>query len=205
MKEILSVSTTLFLLMDPFGNLPIFTSILKSFSNRKQILIVIREMLIALIIMITFLFTGKYIFSFLGLRIESISISGSIILFLISISMMFPDLNNTTCSNINKIYKEPFILPLATPLVAGPSVLSNIIVLSEKYNYQLNRLLLSLIISWFFATLILISSNIFFRLIGNKGMEALEKFMGLVLIIISVQMFLDGMNNYILLLNTIKI
>jgi len=176
--------------MDPLGNLPIFMTILKHIEAKRRRMIVIREMIIALIVMLLFLFVGEKILIVLNLKTETVSISGGIILFLIAINMIFPSEN----SNSNKVSKneEPFLVPLAIPLVAGPSLLATLMLLSHQYLNHISYLVGSLLIAWFFTVIILLLSGLFLKLFGSKGVNALERLMGLILIMLSTQMFLDG-------------
>lgn len=195
MIEIISDTILLFLIMDPLGNLPIFMSILKNIKPKKRIIIVIREMLFALIFMLIFLFLGEYILSLLSLRTETISISGGIILFLIAIKMIFPSQHEETINELET--KEPFLVPLAIPLISGPSILATLMLMSHKYPNKINSLLIGLLISWSISMIILMLSNIFLNFLGKKGIDALERLMGLLLIMISTQMFLDGIRAYL--------
>ncbi|QCI21162.1 YhgN family NAAT transporter [Buchnera aphidicola (Hyperomyzus lactucae)] len=190
MTEIISTTILLILIMDPLGNLPIFMTILKHIEAKRRRMIVIREMIIALIVMLLFLFVGEKILIVLNLKTETVSISGGIILFLIAINMIFPSEN----SNSNKVSKneEPFLVPLAIPLVAGPSLLATLMLLSHQYLNHISYLVGSLLIAWFFTVIILLLSGLFLKLFGSKGVNALERLMGLILIMLSTQMFLDG-------------
>lgn len=191
----ISATVLLFLIMDPLGNLPIFISLLKHFKPNRQRVIVIREMLIALFLMLIFLFAGEHLLSFFSLRTETVSISGGIILFLIAIKMIFPSQegNSTGLS----AEEEPFLVPMAIPLVAGPSILAALILLSHQYPMKINLLVISLLIAWGLSVVILMLSNVFLQLLGSKGVNALERLMGLLLVMISTQMFLDGVRAYL--------
>ncbi|MGL9769399.1 MAG: YhgN family NAAT transporter [Sodalis sp. (in: enterobacteria)] len=191
----ISATILLFLIMDPLGNLPIFMSVLKHLEPKRRRIIIIREMLIALMLMLIFLFAGEHILSFLNLHTETVSISGGIILFLIAIKMIFPSQDSN--SSGLPAGEEPFLVPLAIPLVAGPSILAALMLLSHQYPQQINQLLLALLIAWGLSVVILMLSNIFLRLLGNKGVSALERLMGLLLVMISTQMFLDGIHTYL--------
>ena len=116
MSEIISAAVLLILIMDPLGNLPIFMSVLKHTEPKRRRAIMIRELLIALLVMFIFLFAGEKILAFLNLRAETVSISGGIILFLIAIKMIFPSAEGS--SSGLPAGEEPFIVPLAIPLVA---------------------------------------------------------------------------------------
>ncbi|BGI51524.1 MAG: YhgN family NAAT transporter [Buchnera aphidicola (Ceratovacuna japonica)] len=195
MNKIISNTILLILIMDPLGNIPIFMSILKKFKKKRKKIILIREMFIALIIMILFLFSGEKILSFLNLKTQIVSISGGIILFLIAIKMIFSSNNNNFEKTIPE-KDEPFLVPLAVPLIAGPSILATLILLSHQYHNQKMILIIPLIIAWSFSLLVLMSTEIFINLFGENVVNALEKLMGLILIMLSTQMFLDGIKSW---------
>ncbi|XBC37548.1 MAG: YhgN family NAAT transporter [Buchnera aphidicola (Meitanaphis elongallis)] len=195
MNEMISSTILLILIMDPLGNLPIFMSILKNLEPKRRRIVLLREMIVALLIMLLFLFAGENILTFLNLKTETVSISGGIILFLIAIKMIFPShhYDNSIPPCING---EPFLVPLAIPLVAGPSLLATLILLSHEYLNKIMYLTGSLLIAWTFTVIILLLSNVFLRLFGSKGVDALERLMGLILIMLSTQMFLDGIKSW---------
>ncbi|CAL4324395.1 UPF0056 inner membrane protein YhgN [Buchnera aphidicola (Eriosoma grossulariae)] len=194
MDEMISTTILLIFIMDPIGNLPIFMSILKNIEPKRRQLILIREMIIALLIMLLFLFGGEKILLVLNLKTETISISGGIILFLIAIKMIFPNEENNNQTVMNQ--DEPFLVPLAIPLVAGPSLLATLILLSHQHPTQLFYLSSSLLIAWSITVVILLSSGFFLRIFGAKGINALERLMGLILIMLSTQMFLEGIRTW---------
>ncbi|WP_295164213.1 YhgN family NAAT transporter [uncultured Buchnera sp.] len=189
MNEIISTTILLILIMDPLGNLPIFMTILKNLDAKRRRIVVIREMIIALVVMLIFLFVGEKILTVLNLKTETVSISGGIILFLIAIKMIFPSDDNNSGTSSDE---EPFLVPLAIPLVAGPSLLATLMLLSHQYLHHMSYLVGSLLIAWFFTIIILLLSGLFLKLFGDKGVNALERLMGLILIMLSTQMFLDG-------------
>lgn len=195
MTEMISATILLLLIMDPLGNLPIFMSVLKHLEPKRRRVVLIREMLIALFIMLLFLFAGEKILTFLNLRTETVSISGGIILFLIAIKMIFP--SHESSSGGLPVGEEPFLVPLAIPLVAGPSLLATLMLLSHQYPNQMGHLVLALMIAWGATVVILLLSGLFLRLLGDKGVNALERLMGLILIMLATQMFLDGIRVYL--------
>ncbi|XBC38061.1 MAG: YhgN family NAAT transporter [Buchnera aphidicola (Floraphis choui)] len=194
MNEMISSTILLILIMDPLGNLPIFMSILKNLKPKRRRIVLLREMIVALLIMLLFLFAGEKILTFLNLKTETVSISGGIILFLIAIKMIFP--SHQYENNSLYINEEPFLVPLAIPLVAGPSLLATLILLSHEYLNKIMYLTISLLIAWGCTVIILLLSNVFLRLFGSKGVDALERLMGLILIMLSTQMFLDGIKSW---------
>lgn len=195
MTEMISATILLLLIMDPLGNLPIFMSVLKHLEPKRRRKVLLREMLIALAIMLLFLFAGEKILAFLNLRTETVSISGGIILFLIAIKMIFP--SHESSSSGLPAGEEPFLVPLAIPLVAGPSLLATLMLLSHQYPNQIGHLAGALLIAWGATVVILLLSGVFLKLLGEKGVDALERLMGLILIMLATQMFLDGIRAYL--------
>ncbi|KMV74201.1 antibiotic transporter, partial [bacteria symbiont BFo2 of Frankliniella occidentalis] len=195
MTELFSAAVLLVLIMDPLGNLPIFMSVLKHIDPKRRRVIIIRELLIALVIMLLFLFTGEKMLAFLNLRAETVSISGGIILFLIAIKMIFPSPESTTSGL--PAGEEPFLVPLAIPLLAGPSLLATLMLMSHQYPGDMGMLIIALSIAWGITAAILMMSGLFLRLLGSKGVNARERLMGLILIMIATQMFLDGIRAYL--------
>ncbi|MBW6054924.1 YhgN family NAAT transporter [Escherichia coli] len=177
------------LIMDPLGNLPIFMSVLKHTEPKRRRAIMVRELLIALLVMLVFLFAGEKILAFLSLRAETVSISGGIILFLIAIKMIFPSASGN--SSGLPAGEEPFIVPLAIPLVAGPTILATLMLLSHQYPNQMGHLVIALLLA-LAAPLSSCYSLRYFYVCWAKGVNALERLMGLILVMMATQMFLDG-------------
>ncbi|WWO99694.1 MAG: YhgN family NAAT transporter [Candidatus Dasytiphilus stammeri] len=197
MTEIISTTMLLFIIMDPLGNLPIFMLILKPLDKNRQYTIIVREMIFALIVMLLFLFGGEKFLHLLNLKNEIVSISGGIVLLLISLKMIFPSSNDTGINCVSP-GQEPFLVPLAIPLVAGPTVLATIISLSHEYQHKIIYMISALIIAWTANAAVLLSSGIFLKLLGEKGLNALERLMGLILIMLAIQMFFNGVRVYYL-------
>ncbi len=193
--QMLSMAFALFLLMDPIGNVPIFVSVLKDINVKHHRRIIFRELLIALLIIILFHFLGDGLLKFLKVSTPTVLISGGIILFIISIRMIFPSLHDAPSDRFSK--KEPFIVPLATPLVAGPAVLAAVMLYSGQPQLQGGITVGAIIIAWAVSTLILLSSSFWKRLLGSRGLIACERLMGLILTLIAVQMFLEGAKEFL--------
>ncbi|WP_343190215.1 YhgN family NAAT transporter [Buchnera aphidicola (Mollitrichosiphum nigrofasciatum)] len=192
MLELFNISFLLIIIMDPIGNLPIFVSILNTIDKKKRKCIFIREMLIALITMLIFLFAGQKILQILHLNIETVSISGGIILFLMSLNMIFKKKKEKKKKN-----DEPFLVPLAIPLVAGPSLLANLILLIHNNPNKYLILTISLLIAWSVNFFILSLSEFFLKILSTKGIKAVEQLMGFILIMISIQMFMNGLHDWL--------
>lgn len=188
-----SVVITLFLIMDPLGNIPLFLAVLKDVKPERRRKILIREVLFAYVFLLAFLFLGSYLLRLLGLQQETISIAGGIILFLIALRMIFPPEKGVLADAPEG---EPFIVPLAIPLVAGPSTLAALLLLQSGPNTTL-ELLVALTIAWGLSALILLSSTLLHRLLRQRGLIAMERLMGMLLVMIAVQMFMNGVAKFL--------
>ena len=187
----ISIAITLLILMDPIGNIPIYASILKELPSKRQFIIICRELTIALVCILAFAFFGKNLLTALHVCQASVQIAGGLILFLIAILMIFPIKKLSFTGSNNQ--KEPFIVPLAIPLVAGPAVLAAVTVQANIETKS--SVIIAVCIAWFVTGVILITSPFLKKILKNQGLSACEKLMGLVLTIISVQMFLDGISS----------
>ena len=184
---------TLLLVMDPLGNIPPFMSALKKVDAERRRKVLVREILIAYIVLLTFLFAGKYILQLLSLQQETISIAGGIVLFLIALRMVFPQEQPAR----DTLRGEPFIVPLAIPLVAGPSTLASLLLLQQSSPHNALQLFLALTLAWIITAIILLSSTILFRLLKERGLIAIERLMGMLLVMLAVQMFINGVAKFI--------
>ena len=193
--DILSAGLTLLLIMDPLGNIPVFLSVLKKVQNEsRKRKILIRELAIALIVLLVFLFVGQYFLEWLNLRQEAVHIAGGIVLFLIALRMIFPTENGV----MGELPEgEPFIVPLAVPLLAGPSTLAMLILLARSQPDRIIDWLIAVLGAWGVTSLITLSSGKLHKLLGMRGLIAVERLMGMVLVAISVQMLLDGITTYL--------
>jgi multiple antibiotic resistance protein len=193
MRMMLSIAFSLFLLMDPLGNIPFYISFLKGIDPRRARTIIVRELLIALVIIIVFNFVGAGLMQFLHVTEDTIQISGGIILFLLCLRMIFPPRKDP--NDVLPHDTEPFIVPLAIPLVAGPGVLAAVIIYARQQAPLL--MIASIFIAWVASLSILLCSSYLKNLLGWRGIIALERLMGLILILISVQMFLSGVSSFV--------
>ncbi|ALP41804.1 YhgN family NAAT transporter [Aeromonas schubertii] len=189
-----SAAVTLFLIMDPLGNLPVFLSILRHIDPKRRRKVMIRELLFSLAIMMLFLFVGQQILTFLNLRQEAVSIAGGIILFLIAIKMIFPGPGGVTGLAAGE---EPFLVPMAIPMIAGPSILASLLLLANQAPGRMADWSLALFMAWAASAVILMFYEVFNKLLGERGLTAVERLMGMLLVMISVQMLLDGVHHYL--------
>jgi multiple antibiotic resistance protein len=194
MIEVLSAATLLFLIMDPLGNLPIYMSVLKSIDPKRRTWVIFRELCIALLILFIFLFSGQGLLTFLQVKQETVSIAGGIILFIIALKMIFPKPGGVMSLPEGE---EPLIVPLAVPMVAGPSTMAALILLANQQPDKMMEWSLALLLAWGLTAVILLMSGPFHRLLTDKGLRAIERLMGMILVMIAIQMLLNGVTAYI--------
>lgn len=194
MDSFVSSVITLALVMDGFGNIPLFIAALKKVAPERRTFVIFRELMIALGIMVFFLFCGKWFLQAFGIHSYSLSIAGGIILFLISINLVFStDTNGGEPKNDPK--DEPFIVPLAIPLVAGPAALSMVLILAAQHSKMVT--LGAVICASIINMAILMCSFPLSKLLGQRGLTAIERLTGMILILMSVDMVLGGIAEFV--------
>ena len=187
--SLVSAAVLLFLVMDPLGNIPFFITALKSVDPARRRLVVGRELLIALVVLVLFLFAGPYVLKLLDISEPALTIAGGVILFLIALRMIFPSADKPLHEEVGG---EPFIVPLAVPYVAGPSALATELLLMSREPDRWPEWLLALVLAWLGTSLIILFAGSLGRYLGTRGLIALERLSGMVLITVSIQMLLNG-------------
>lgn len=192
MDSFISSVITLVLVMDGFGNIPLFIAALKKVAPERRKTVLLRELGIALLIMVAFLFLGKWFLNAFGIREYSLSIAGGIILFIISIKLVFG--GDEEPKNDPK-EDEPFVVPLAIPLVAGPAALSMVMITAAQQSNKLMTLGVVVAAS-LINSAILMSSFPLSNLLGKRGLIAIERLTGMILVLMSVDMVMGGISAF---------
>ena len=190
----LSAALLLFLVMDPLGNIPLFMTRLKKVEANRQRFVVVRELIIALFVLVAFLFLGQYLLQLLHLSETALTTAGGIILMIIALKMIFPRADSSLQEDVEG---EPFIVPLAIPYVAGPSAMATALLLMSREPGRWPEWLLAVFIAWFASAIIIYFSSYFARFLGEKGLVAIERLMGMLLITVAVQMLLNGIGQFV--------
>lgn len=193
-EQIISSAVVLFFVLDSLGNVPILLSLLQDIEQKRRWKIIVRELLIALGILLLFLFFGQKLLNLLQLQSESVSIAGGIILFIIGIRMVFPSRHGVIG---NTLEGEPLIVPLAIPLIAGPSALATLILFVNSDPNNMLGWLLVLLIAWGLTAIVWLAGPLLYKILRKRGLAAIERLMGMILIMISVQMLVTGIRNVI--------
>lgn len=193
MELVISSAVIFLMIMDPLGNVPLFLTALRNTVPERHRRVLVRELLIALVLMVLFLFGGQGFMRLFHIEAATLSVAGGIVLMLIALRMVFPTPERNLRESIDD---EPFIVPLAVPYVAGPSLLAMEVVFVSGNPGAIGQYLIALLLAWATAAVILFFAASLHRIVGEKVLTAIERLMGLVLVIVSVQMSLSGVADY---------
>ncbi|NBC87297.1 MAG: NAAT family transporter [Bacteroidetes bacterium] len=196
---LLSAALLLFLVMDPFGNVPIFLSVLRSVDEDRRRRVIARELLIALVFLLAFLFGGRYLLNAIGISESTLTVAGGVILFLIALRMIFPSpggVFGADAENAEDAAGEPLLVPLAVPLIAGPSAMASVLFIMSSNPARWLEWLAALGLAWGATGAVLLLAPNLARLMGQRGLIATERLMGMVLTAIASKMVLTGIAEF---------
>jgi MarC family membrane protein len=192
--EFLSAVIVLLLVIDPFGNVPLVNAMLEGVGRARRRLVVVRECAIAAAILALFMMFGRAFLELMHLSETSLSIAGGVILFMIAIRMVFAHPEGAFGPHPRG---EPLIVPLAIPLIAGPSALATVMLMATREPEKVGMLAAALTVTMLLTTLILVTGDRLQRWMGERVMQAIERLMGLILTAIAVEMLLGGIKAFV--------
>lgn len=184
----LTIALIYFLVANPIGNSPTILSLVKNYDLSRQKKIIFREAMISLILALFFQYFGEVFLGLLQISDYALTLTGGIVLFLVALQMIFHKPESAEDA-ANK--SEPFIVPIATPLISGPGLMTMIMVSSREENNNF-KITLAILIAWIGVTIVLVGAPYLQKLIGKRGMTALEQVMGMILVLISLNMVVNG-------------
>lgn len=190
---LLSAAALLFFVMDPLGNVPLFLSALRHVDPARHRAVIVRELLIALAILVVFLFTGRLLLNLLHVSPPALTTAGGVILLLIALRMIFP---TPTASLREEVREEPFVVPLAIPYTAGPSALATELLLMSREPDRWPVWLAAVGLAWLATAVILYFASSLRRVLGDRGLTAMERLMGMLLITVAVEMIMSGIGEF---------
>lgn len=192
--DLLSAALLLLIIMDPIGNIPIFHAMLGALARERRVRIIARELLIAYGVLVLFLVAGDGILRWLGLDQPALGVAGGVVLFIIALRMVFP-----TQGGLGEPLEdgEPLIVPLAIPMLAGPSAVAAVLLLVSRDPDRFWVWLTALTLAWAVSAVILLASGLLMERLGPRVLRALVRLMGMLLIMMAVQMLMDGIAAYI--------
>ena len=191
---LVSAAVLLFFVMDPLGGVPLFLATLRAVDPARRKAIVRRELGIALIVLLAFLFTGPFLLANLHVSQAALTASGGIVLLLIAVRMIFP---TDAHSMREELTSEPFIFPLAVPYVAGPSVMATELLLMSQQPADWPIWVVAVVLAWAASAVILYYSGMLQRLLGDRALTAMERLMGMLLVMVAVEMLMQGVAGYL--------
>jgi MarC family membrane protein len=189
-----SAVVILLLVMDPVGNVPLFVSVLRDIEPARRNRIIMRECAIAFAVLLLFVVSGRFLLDLLGLSESSLNIAGGVILFLIALRMIFRG-NEPIFGD--QIQGEPFIVPLAIPSIAGPTAIATVIVLASGAPQRLPEWIVALTAAIAVTLALLLFAEKISKLVGERGLLAFERLMGLILTAVAVEMLLRGIEVFV--------
>ena len=190
-----SATILLILITDPVGNIPIFANALKHVAPERRARVILREVLIAFVLLLTFMFIGESFLRIMNLSELSLQIGGGVILFLIALRMIFPPPKGLDAP---EPLTEPLIVPLAIPAIAGPSALATVLLLVSQAPEKRLTWIAALCITMTVSAVVLVLAERIQRVAGDRFVVALERLMGLVLVALSIEMMLRGIRTFVL-------
>ena len=191
--ELFSATILLVLVIDPFGNVPLVVAALRNVAPERHARIVLRECAAAYVILLAFMLGGRTFLAWLHLSEQSLTIAGGIILFLIAIRMVFPRPEGVFGDVPGG---EPFLVPLAVPMIAGPSALATVMLMASRDPERIGAWIVALTVAMAASALVLALSDRLQRRLGERAVIALERLMGLVLTALAVEMLLAGIRSF---------
>tara|TARA_B100000508_G_scaffold137516_2_gene132212 strand:+ start:334 stop:900 length:567 start_codon:yes stop_codon:yes gene_type:complete len=177
-KEVITASMVLFAVIDIIGSVPIIIDLRQKVGHIKSE----KASIVAMILLIVFLFVGESILNLIGIDVNSFAIAGSFILFFLALEMILGI----------KLYKDDIpetasIVPLAFPLIAGAGTMTSL--LSLRAEYEVQNIILAIIFNIIVVYIVLKSSSKIERVLGPAGIAVLRKVFGIVLLAIAVKLF----------------
>jgi len=188
-----ALASNFFLIANPIGNIPTVVALVKDFPLERQRIIVLREAIFALMVAIGFQFIGRELLNYLQIKTYAVSITGGLLLFFVAIRMMFPSHGPKEKSALKQ---EPFLVPIATPTISGGGVMSSIMIYSGLTE---NPLLVTsaLLVAWCAVIPVMFLSIYLKKILGNRGILALEQLMGMVLVLLSMKLLVQGFRIFV--------
>ena len=187
-----SATILLLLITDPVGNIPVFANALKHVAPERRARVILREILIAFFLLLTFMFVGEGFLRVMNLSELSLQIGGGVILFLIALRMVFPP----PVAEEAEVFTEPLIVPLAIPAIAGPSALATVLLLVSQQPERRLEWIAALCVTMVISAVVLVSAERIQRLIGPRLVTSVERLMGLVLVSVAIEMMLRGAKTF---------
>jgi MarC family membrane protein len=193
-EDFLSAFILILLVLDPFGALPVFISVMRGVAPERRRRVALRETLIAFVLLLVFLLGGRSFLTLMHVSPQSLEVAGGVILLIIALRMVFA---HGDAVGVAANGGEPLIVPLAVPLLAGPSAMATVMLLASRQPGQIVTWALALLLAMAVSLLVMLSADRLRRWLGDPVISAIERLMGLVLTAVAVEMVLTGLKRYL--------
>jgi multiple antibiotic resistance protein len=191
--SVFSLAMGLFLMANPIGTVPVFVSLTKQFDFHRQRVILFREAVLSMVLAYIFLFLGAPFLNVIHIEQYAVSISGGILVFLIALNMIFPHHGDTK----EKAHmQEPFLVPIATPLISGGGVFA-LIAVYAKQEQDYAKMSLAIFLAWIAVIIVVVSSSYLKKILGNRGLLIMEQLMGMLLLMLAIHIMCNGAHYFI--------
>lgn len=191
--SVFALALTFFLVANPVGNSPTIIALIKDFPFERQKMIMLREAIIAFLIAVFFQFFGELFLGLLQVKDYALTLTGGITLFLVALQMLFPKSEDKTPSHLKR---EPFIVPIATPLITGPGLLT-IIMVNSRIEANSLKIFFAILLAWVGVSIVLLAAPYLQKILGKRGLKALEQVMGMILGLIAMEMIVYGFKIFV--------
>jgi multiple antibiotic resistance protein len=202
LPALIAAFTTMFIIMDPPGLVPVFIALTQGMSAEQRRAIAVRACIVAGVLMILFLFVGEAVLGFIGISMDAFRIAGGILLFLTALDMLFQRRQARRADNAAEGQAEhqddPSVFPLALPLIVGPGAITTIILLAGNATSPADfgaiaGVLMAVLLITFLAFLVAPTIE---RALGKTGLNIVTRVLGMLLAALAVQFVLDGLRGF---------
>jgi multiple antibiotic resistance protein len=193
LSSIFPLAVKFFLIANPIGNSPAIIALVKNFEFKRQKQIIFREVMIALFIALFFQYFGEFFLGMLNIQDFALTFCGGILLFLVALQMIFAEPHN---ENSTEVKTEPFIVPIATPILSGPGLMA-IIMLNSRLESNNLKITSAILLCWLGIYLVLWLAPYLQKILGQRGLVALEQLMGMILSFMAMGMIVKGMTLFL--------
>jgi len=198
---ILLYFTSFFTLINPLGVMPVYLTMTDGLSKKARKKTAVKAILTAFLVLVLFAVSGKYLFDFFGISVAGLKVVGGVLFFIMGYDMLNARLSRMKLreEEVDDYVDDVAITPLGIPMIAGPGAITNAIVLMGDAKSLMGRgeVIISIILVSLVSLLILLGATGITKFLGSSGNKILMKFMGLIVMMIAVEFFFQGITPYV--------
>lgn len=194
---LITAFTTLFVIIDPIGLMPIFIALTPGMPAAQRRAIALRACAVAFGVLAIFAFFGEAVLEFVGISMPAFRIAGGVLLFMTALDMLFERRKERREDKIEEI-ADPSVFPMAIPLIAGPGAIASVILLSGEASGVTGTLLVLCVALavMLVAVFLFLAGSLLERVVGKTGIDVVTRLLGMLLAALSIQFILDGLRAF---------